>query len=179
MPCNHLWGIHDAFAVPRARKSKPIEYLLWQTAGLTLTVLNYVHAVQAKKHNSWFTSYWALRNNLGEAVERGGSYSPPQTNWIQLRTSYIKSVCSPRLLNICFGAKMILTFKIMSLMGLALLRVAGLAFTLMTVVEICTHNKCMNQSKKTLLKVLKLKHKAHSLFTLAVAQNYQIRKLDQ
>jgi hypothetical protein len=25
MPCNHLLGIHDAFAVARARKSKPIE----------------------------------------------------------------------------------------------------------------------------------------------------------
>jgi hypothetical protein len=26
MPCNHLWDIYDTFAVPRARKSKPIEY---------------------------------------------------------------------------------------------------------------------------------------------------------
>jgi hypothetical protein len=25
MPCNQLWGIHDAFAVPRACKSKLIE----------------------------------------------------------------------------------------------------------------------------------------------------------
>jgi hypothetical protein len=57
MPCNHLWGIHDAFVVARARKSKPIEYLLWQTVGLTLTLLNHVQAVQAKKHISWLTAY--------------------------------------------------------------------------------------------------------------------------
>jgi hypothetical protein len=25
MHCNHIWGIHDAFAMPRARKSRPIE----------------------------------------------------------------------------------------------------------------------------------------------------------
>jgi hypothetical protein len=70
MPCNHLWGIYDTFAVPCARKSKPIEFFSFgETPGLTFTLLNHVQAEQAEKHICWSTAYrvksaWrALKNN--------------------------------------------------------------------------------------------------------------------
>jgi hypothetical protein len=55
MPCNHLWGIYDTFAVPHARKSKPIKFFSFgETPGLTLTLLNHV---QIGTHIYWFTAY--------------------------------------------------------------------------------------------------------------------------
>jgi hypothetical protein len=71
MPCNHLWGIHDAFAVPRARKSKPIESLymamyFWQWTDNVHLAMNVDAAIcnllQNFNMTHRFLNFWSISN---------------------------------------------------------------------------------------------------------------------